>query len=266
MKRDYFALWAILAAAFAIFLCVSALGDDVKVGAVTIKRSTMADALMRTPESGNPEMPADPAEQPLQTAADTVAAISDTLPKTVMIVGDSMLEGLSPRLAAYCEASGHTLYTVIWYSSTTKEWGGDKHRLESYMQRYKPDFIFISLGANELFVKDIIDARREYVREIKRQLGPTPYLWIGPPNWKKDTGINELLRQELPQGRFFVSDGMQFDRKKDGAHPTPESAIAWMDSIARWIPGHAASPQLMLRQPEKKTGRPKQIFVHAINE
>ncbi|MDE7375215.1 MAG: hypothetical protein K2N16_00020, partial [Muribaculaceae bacterium] len=206
----------------------------------------------------------EPVIEPLATV-DSVAVEPDTLPKTVMIVGDSMLEGLSPRLAAYCEASGHTLYTVIWYSSTTKEWGGDKRRLETYMREYKPDFIFISLGANELFVKDIIDTRRDYVREIKRQLGSTPYLWIGPPNWKKDTGINELLRQELPQGRFFVSDGMHFDRKKDGAHPTAESAVVWMDSIARWMPDHAAS-QLMLHQPEKKTGRPKKIFVHAINE
>lgn len=264
MKRDYLALWAILAVAFVVFLGFSALGEDVKVGGVTLKRSKMADVLARTPEVAMADTCIDTVALPI-AAVDTVAAEPDTLPKTVLIVGDSMLEGLSPRLAAYCEASGHTLYTVIWYSSTTKEWGGDKRRLETYMREYNPDFIFISLGANELFVKDIIDTRRDYVREIKRQLGSTPYLWIGPPNWKKDTGINDLLRQELPQGRFFVSDGMQFDRKKDGAHPTAESAIAWMDSVARWMPDHAAS-QLMLRQPEKKTGRPKKIFVHAINE
>ena len=265
MKRDYLALWAILAVAFVVFLGFSMLGEDAKVGAVTLKRSKMADALTRVPEAAvEADTMALPAAEQL-AAADTAEAEPDTLPKTVLIVGDSMLEGLSPRLAAYCEASGHTLYTVIWYSSTTKEWGGGKRRLETYMREYDPDFIFISLGANELFVKDIIDARRDYVREIKRQLGSTPYLWIGPPNWKKDTGINELLRQELPQGRLFVSDGMQFDRKKDGAHPTAESAIVWMDSIARWMPDHAAS-QLMLRQPEKKTGRPQKIFVHAINE
>lgn len=265
MKRDYLALWAILAVAFVIFLGISMLGEDLKLGAVTIKRSTMADAFTRAPVADG-EM--DISESPSDTDMASVEPESvepDTLPQTVLIVGDSMLEGLSPRLAAYCEASGHTLYTVIWYSSTTKEWGGEKRRLESYMNEYHPDYVFISLGANEMFVKDIIDKRRDFVKEIKRQLGSTPYLWIGPPNWKEDTGINELLSQELPKGRLFVTNGMKFDRKKDGAHPTPESAIVWMDSIARWMPDHAAS-QLMLREPQKKTGRPKRIFVHAINE
>lgn len=265
MKRDYLALWAILAVACAIFLGISLLGEDVKLGAVTLKRSTMADAFTRAPEpEGEAEAPEALAQA--DSASEEPAPVEpDTLPKTVLIVGDSMLEGLSPRLAAYCEASGHTLYTVIWYSSTTKEWGGEKRRLESYMNEYHPDYVFISLGSNEMFVKDIIDKRRDFVKEIKRQLGSTPYLWIGPPNWKADTGINELLSQELPKGRLFVTNGMKFDRKKDGAHPTPESAIVWMDSIARWMPDHAAT-QLMLREPQKKTGRPKRIFVHAINE
>ena len=38
--------------------------------------------------------------------------------KRLLVVGDSMLEGLSPRLASYARLNGHKLYTVIWYSST----------------------------------------------------------------------------------------------------------------------------------------------------
>lgn len=261
MKRDYLALWAVLAVAFALFLGVSALGEDVKVWGVTLKRSKLAAELTRQASLSEPAE----AAGPVAFADSAAKAEPDTMPKTVLIVGDSMLDGLSPRLAAYCEASGHTLYTVIWYGSTTKEWGGEKRRLESYMRQYNPDYVFLSIGSNELFVPDIIERRRDFVREIKAQLGSTPYLWIGPPNWKKDTGINDLLCQELPRGRFFVSDGMRLDRKKDGSHPTPESAILWMDSIVRWMPDNAAS-QLMLRQPESETGRPKKVSTHAINE
>ena len=60
-----------------------------------------------------------------------------------------MLEGLSPRMAAYADANGHTLYSVIWYSSTSEVWG-ESTKLQEYIKEFKPTYEFISLGANEL--------------------------------------------------------------------------------------------------------------------
>ncbi len=97
------------------------------------------------------------------------------------------------------------------------------------------------------------------------QIGEIPYLWIGPPNWKADTGINSLLRDATADGCFFLSDGMQFRRAKDGAHPTRESAAEWVDSIMRWMPESAAHPILM-DAPSEAKGRPAKLWVHQPDE
>ena len=183
----------------------------------------------------------------------------DTTAKTILFFGDSMLEGLSPRLAAYCEASGHKLYTVIWYSSTTQVWG-ECDTLSTFIRRYKPDYIMACLGANELFVKDIATKRRAPLRHLLGEIGDRPLLWIGPPNWKDDTGINDLLSTTLEEGQFFLSNGMAFSRKSDGAHPTASSAARWMDSVVRWMPDHSLHP-IRLNAPDKEKGRPAKVIL-----
>ena len=89
-----------------------------------------------------------------------------------------MVEGLSRRLGDYSAENGHTLYTVIWYSSSTERWG-TTHTLEYYMHKYKPTYVIICLGSNELFVNDL-ENRAQYVREIVKKLGNTPFVWISP--------------------------------------------------------------------------------------
>lgn len=175
-----------------------------------------------------------------------------------------MLDGLYPRLAAYADHNGHELYVVIWYSSTSESWG-TSDRLRGYISRLNPDYIFICLGANELSVRDIAARRERYVQSIIADIGDIPYLWIGPPNWKPDTGINELVADETDAGCFFLSDGMHFERARDGAHPTRKSAAAWLDSVARWMPQHAAHP-IKMDTPAKAAGKPKRIFVHQPSE
>ena len=175
----------------------------------------------------------------------------DTASKSILFIGDSMLEGLSPRLAAYSKMNGHKLNTVIWYSSTSEYWG-KCDTLKHYIKQFNPNYIFICLGANELFVKDIKKKRAKYVDHILSQIGEIPYLWIGPPNWKEDTGINDLLEMKLKQGSFFLSNGMKFDRTRDGAHPTRTSAALWMDSVGRWMKDKSNHPIKMAVPQEKK--------------
>ncbi|MDE6332890.1 MAG: SGNH/GDSL hydrolase family protein [Muribaculaceae bacterium] len=261
MKDSYKGLWWILAIAFILFFIVSAADGKVSFFGYTPKPSAMYACLLGGENAAaQPDRPVKVGAVELrEPEADTVPAI-DTVPKTILFFGDSMLEGLSPRLAAYCQASGHTLYTVIWYSSTSERWGSSS-RLSDYIRRIRPDYIFISLGANELFVADIIGKRSRYVRNILRDIGDIPYVWIGPPNWKDDTGVNRMILENAAPGCFFLSDGMKFDRKKDGAHPTSASARLWMDSVVRWMPGHCAHPILM-KEPSGQSARPARVFIH----
>lgn len=247
-----------LAMALAVMVALSCF-EPVKIGGHEFKSVTFIDEITRH------DNPWDVDTLSADTVATDTVALSpfpvpvDTATKTILFFGDSMLEGLSPRLAAYCKANGHSLYTVIWYSSTTQTWG-DCDTLSVFIRRHKPDYVVACLGANELFVKDIATKRTKPFENIMKQVGGRPLLWIGPPNWKEDTGINDFLESSLPQGAFFLTNGMKFDRKSDGAHPTKASAAEWMDSVVRWMPEHSCHPiRLDSIPPLGVSGRPKRV-------
>lgn len=258
--KHYFQLWALLLAAFIVIVAYSCLDSDkrLSLGDVEIKSSGIADRLTQQPDTTAKADSGLLASDMKKEAA--IPAPVDTATQSILIIGDSMLEGLNPALGAYAKHNGHKLNSVIWYSSTSEYWG-NSDTLRVYLNQFKPTFIFISLGANELFVSDIKEKRDKFVKSLIRQIGDIPYVWIGPPNWKKDTGINEMIVENVPQGRYFKSDGMHFDREKDGAHPTHASAKLWMDSIARWMPLHAEHPIRLDAPPADVKGRPDRVVV-----
>jgi hypothetical protein len=172
----------------------------------------------------------------------------DSTKQRFLYFGDSMQEGLIRRWNDYCKKNGHEIYSVIWYSSTTKEWGSCD-TLAYFIKKIKPTFVICVLGGNELFIRDVKENREDFVKHIIRQAGETKFIWIGPPNWKPDTGINDLIKENVGDKRFFLTNGMKFDRKKDGAHPTYESAYKWADSVATWIVKKSEFP-VILNKPD----------------
>ena len=140
--------------ALALFVALSFYGDSLERW--HIKTGSFARVLIgdtthrqRTPSSATDRTRAI-RQAPGQDFSQTV----DTARKSILFIGDSMLDGLGPRLAAYAEENGHTLVNVIWYSSTTEVWGRTE-KLKEYIAEYQPDYIFVSLGGNELFVSNI---------------------------------------------------------------------------------------------------------------
>lgn len=262
MKRNYLGFWLILATAFAIFAILSTV-EGLAIGSHELKSSNIARNLGLVKEK-SPVVNVRGAARRATARPTTSVVKTDTCSKTILFIGDSMLDGLSPRLAHYAKQNGHKLYSVIWYSSTSEVWGRSD-KLSSYIAKLKPDYIFICLGSNELNVPDIAAKRDKYVKKMLKDIGNIPYVWIGPPNWKRDTGINDLIASNVKPGCYFKSDGMKFVRKKDGAHPTHESAAVWMDSIARWMPKHCAHP-IKMAVPKDKTGRATRVFIHSPSE
>ena len=256
----YLPLWGILALSFAIFALISfiehptVLGHEFKT--MGLAEELFAERTVVVPEVVDSVV--------VEEEVSIFPVPVDSAAQTILLIGDSMLEGIGPRMAAYADRNGHTLYEVMWYSSTSEIWG-KSDKLQSYIERLKPTYIIVCLGANELFVPDIARKRAQYVQNIVSQVGEIPLLWIGPPNWKPDTGINDLIKSSVPEGTFFLSNGMHFERSKDGAHPTHASAAAWVDSVARWMPEHCLHPILM-EKPEIKSSRAKRIFVHQPSE
>lgn len=262
MNKSYWGLWALLLAALVLFAALSVKSDGLRLGNVQLKTATFARdvaGLFSGADAAADSLDAD-GRLPNGRHPKGWRAPMDTTAKTILFIGDSMLEGLGPRLAAYCDVSGHTLIEVIWYSSSTLCWG-ETARLTELIKEHHPDYIFVCLGANELYVPDIKSARKPFLKKMLAEIGDIPYVWIGPPNWDKDTGINDMLAENLAKGCFYLSANDEFERSRDGAHPTRESAHKWMDRVVKWI-GESGAHPFRLDDPGPGISRASRIVVY----
>ena len=217
----------ILVVSAVVFVSYAIAPDELRCGRFTLKKldlSELTTALKNRMDSTRQQQSSD---------EDRWATQVDTARQTVLFFGDSMTQGLAERLDDYCNENGHTLFTVVWNGSTTQRWA-ETNTLDTYLRRYRPTFIITCLGSNELFVRDL-EKRDEYIRRIVDKTKGRSFVWIGPPNWKKDTGIDSLIRKNVGVGRYFDSSRLTFQRGKDHIHPTPSSSKQWMDSVAVWM-------------------------------
>jgi len=184
-------------------------------------------------------------------ALTTKKQVLDTTKQRILFFGDSMIETLGKRMRQYAYENGHDLLNVIWYSSSTKWWAQHIDTLVHFMNEIKPTCIFICLGANELFVKDL-SQRDKWTKEILKTIGDIPYFWIGPPNWKDDTGINDIILKNVGKNHFFLSKQLQFRRTKDGIHVTTSSAAEWLDAAIEYFKKNAPNT-ILLNLPQDNT-------------
>lgn len=262
MNKHYWGLWTLLFAALVFFVVLSSWQDGISVGGLNIKTPSFVRDVKALFDDGAVTKPAKnkKADAVEEEDDESWRAPMDTTAKNILFIGDSMLEGLAPRLAAYCDKNGHKLVEVIWYSSSTLCWG-QTARLTELINKFHPDYIFVCLGANELYVPDIKRARRPYLKKILAEIGDIPYVWIGPPNWDEDTGINDMLAQELDKGTFYLSANDEFERSRDGAHPKRSSAHKWMDRVVKWMETECAHP-IRLERPADGISRASQIVIY----
>ena len=179
----------------------------------------------------------------------------DTSKQRILFIGDSMLEGLMYRAKEYTNFNNHELFPIIWYSSSTM-WYGQYDTISYFIKKHKPSYIFLVLGANELFIRDIFKKRNKYVKRILEQIDTIPFIWIGPPNWKDDTGINDMIQANVDESQYFESKKLKYKRTKDGAHPVRSSSNMWMDSIASWVMSSSKHPIILKKPIEKVKARP----------
>ena len=252
MKQSFSAL-LMLTLTLLIFLGAGYYGLEVKAGDFSLKT-------LRIPERISWRAVADTLE-----AADTIppeppGPILDTTAQRILYFGDSMIEKNRFRMAEYCNDNGHEYKGVIWYGSTSKEWAGTAD-LDTLIARHKPTFILVSLGSNEMFVRDL-EARESYVDSILAKIDTIPYLWIGPPNWKPDTGINEILRTHCGERNYYPSLNLTFERASDHVHPNQRASNMWMDSVATFLTDGSATRILRLDRPTSGNTKGSLSIIH----
>ena len=175
------------------------------------------------------------------------AVALDSAKQRILLIGDSMTEGIMRALKDYCEVNNHKLLSVVWVSSSISGWCKSK-RLQNYVKQYSPTYVMIVLGSNELFVPNS-PSREKNIKELVAQAEPAKVIWIGPPNWKPDKGLYDQLIEVLGEKRVFVSKKLSFERQKDGIHPTFKSSRYWTEAISDWIMSKSEC-KILLKKPD----------------
>lgn len=261
MNRYLLRLVLLLALTFGILTWYSFYGNTFNLFGIEIETTDIAKALRGSQEQKI---------QPFDSLYTDTAAVQqettkmDSSSQRILLIGESMLEGLMLRLYDYTQYNNHKLDVVIWYSSTTK-WFGESDTLRYYLNKYNPSYVMLVLGSNELFIRDIIERRDKYVKNILREIGGRKFVWIGPPNWTDDTGINELIKKNVGKERYFASKELEYERHSDGAHPTRKSAAKWMDSITTWIMEESRYPILLEEPDTTYKGKPNTTLLQPID-
>ncbi len=247
--KSYIKLWLLLALALIVILVI-AFSDDLSIGDYTVRKAPFRDNLLVDHDAEAREEARQDSiieAKRLEMEARSQEETTDSTSQSILLIGDSMTWNLAYRFAQYAKFNGHTFHAVNWDSSGTVRWAKSRH-LSEYIKEYGATYVFLCLGSNELYIKDP-KKHLPQITSILEEIGELPYVWIGPPNWKEDYGINDLLEATCRPGGFFRSEGMTFKRKKDGIHPTREASAVWVDSIARWMP-KSSHPILMETPPE----------------
>lgn len=152
--------------------------------------------------------------------------------KKVLFIGDSQLENLRYWVNKKLKDNNYELKaSIIWYGSSTKQWALTD-TMEYFHNQFKPDFILIALGLNELFVSDL-KKREEYCELIKTKLQAldVPYYVLGPAGWVKDRGITAVMSKAFGDS-FYPSHLLNLERANDGRHPSSTGAKNWFQEVA----------------------------------
>ena len=202
------------------------------------------------------------AETPPQP--EIAARAVDTTPQRILLFGDSMVPVLVPRLADYCLENGHQLFPATWYGSTIIYWAW-QDKLDKLLVEHKPTMVIAVLGSSELTVRDVSECG-PFIQLIARKVAPRKFLWIGPPNWRADTGVNALIEASLGSDQFFRSADLQLLRRSDAIHPSEAAGQIWVDAFVRWTTEKSSFPIVMAPPTRKAPSVATQVFSRPVRD
>jgi lysophospholipase L1-like esterase len=152
--------------------------------------------------------------------------------RRVLLVGDSMAQGIAPFLQRRVEAAGGTWTSAPEQSSTIIWWQGSG-KLRELIALHRPDVIFIALGSNELYTQEA-ESRARVIQKMVEEIGGRRAYWVGPPSWKPGSRLVPVIEENFQPGHFYNSDRLDVPRGKDGKHPTGAGYERWVELIWQW--------------------------------
>jgi hypothetical protein len=159
------------------------------------------------------------------------------LPKGTLVLhmGDSFAAALGVELGKRLKAAGVRSALEYKTASYIPNWsfGGD---IPKFVSTYHPDLVLITLGANEIEIPKP-EQRAGAIRHLVGELGGRPCVWIAPPLWKADTGLMQVIQDNVAPCRYLDSNVLVHDlpRGRDKIHPSPEGREIWAEIVFKWL-------------------------------
>jgi lysophospholipase L1-like esterase len=157
----------------------------------------------------------------------------------VLLLGDSLAQGLGPPLARLAEAAGVSLVARGIRGSTIRQWLAGSSLVDAVRQA-EPSLTLVSLGTNDMCLMDAgAEGRRagELIDTLYRT-SATTVAWIGPPSVPVDKNAFRAALASMCGARdvrIFDSQALDLARAPDRIHMTPAGYRAWAESIAAWV-------------------------------
>jgi acyl-CoA thioesterase-1 len=185
--------------------------------------------------------------------ADGGALAAPLAGKTVLHVGDSMVGGnwgLTRALEAKFSAEGAKFIHDYKVSESIVSYDHSP-KLKNLVEKNHPDIVIITLGTNDVFVPYPASMANN-IRNIVKRVGAAECYWMGLPTWKPDTGIVQVLKDNVAPCKFFDSSHLKLQRSGDGIHPTDRGGADWAASFwtfFRTPPPATDAPAALLTSP-----------------
>lgn len=234
MKRKpdpIFSLWILIALALCVFIGLSFV-EDLRIGSYELNKGSFKELMLASNDSESVIPETLPEIDTIPQLQEELLIEPDTTIRKIFIFGDSMTHNLAMSLARYGSKNGYKINSVTWESSSILSWA-NSDKIGKYIEEFNPDFIIVSLGSNELELKNF-EARAKSVKKIIEKIGERPYLWVGPPLWKTDRGLYKMIGDNVNSKNLFRIDSLDIERGPDHIHPTRKGADQWADSLMRW--------------------------------
>lgn len=158
---------------------------------------------------------------------------------TVLHIGDSFAGALGIELNRRFKEHGVRGILRFETSSYIPTWASEP-KLASYLTRYDPDLVLVTLGANELQVVDPTIRIRTIEKLVKR-LGGRPCVWVGVPLWQGARGaLLDVIRDHCAPCVYMDSNRLFPDmpRARDGIHPSMPAREEWSRRVLDWLSAH----------------------------
>ena len=177
------------------------------------------------------------------SSATTPSGVPFPAPKVVLHTGDSTVgfhAGLEKALAPRFEALGARYVQDAVTSVAIVTFDHTDH-FAKMLEKDDPDLVLLTLGASDVFLPTPSRVAKNVASIAKKTEGRKCY-WIGPPVWKKDTGIVDVIRQNCAPCVFYDSSDLHIQRRSDGIHPTDKGGETWASAFWDFYTGGKPSP------------------------